>query len=225
MGMEGVKMEARNFLEIAEIARQRGAKINVVGAAAQAILESGWGESWLAKEANNFFGIKKGSGWNGKTVHKETSEYTPDEVHYTTVAEWRKYNHSMESFMDYAALLERPRYAKVIEAVEEGLPVREYIQRIKDAGYATDPHYVDKIMRIIEAHDMELRYKAILERSLGRAINNFNIVDSDGTITIHYKGQHLATFRDDNKQIRFDFVCEFLQGLARDALEEKVRWQ
>jgi flagellum-specific peptidoglycan hydrolase FlgJ len=77
---------------------------------AQAALESGWGESGLARTGNNLFGIKADSRWRGETITLNTREFIRDQW-IVVPAKWRKYANWQASIDDHAAFLKRnPRY-------------------------------------------------------------------------------------------------------------------
>lgn len=104
---------------------------------AQAILESGWGESRLAQEGNNLFGIKKGDGWNGKTISLNDSQ-------------WRAYDSWLGSIQDHSKLLQKPRYAKVIQAKN----YKTACEEVRLAGYCTESDYSQKLIKLIEQYDL-----------------------------------------------------------------------
>ena len=144
------------FVASALKAEAEGAAIDPAGAAAQAILESGWGKSGLAQTGQNFFGIKAGSSWEGPTVNLETSEYTAAGEHYRTDADWRAYDDPSQSFADYGDLISGlDRYQGAEDAVDQGLGTRAYLEQVKAGGYATDPDYVNKVMGVVEGRDLE----------------------------------------------------------------------
>lgn len=112
---------------------------------AQGILESNNGNSYLARKANNHFGIKKHD-WTGPTVKRDDDKKNE---------EFRKYNHPYESFADHAKFLTtRDRYAFLFE-----LNVTDYkgwAHGLKKAGYATDPRYAGHLIKIIEDNELYL---------------------------------------------------------------------
>lgn len=115
----------------------------------QAILESNYGQSSLTKEANNFFGIKAGSSWTGPTVSKRTAEQNASGGVYYVEAKFRAYATPEAGFQGYADFIKgNPRYAKALNYPQD--PVG-YIRAIRDAGYATDVSYVDKVANRISA--------------------------------------------------------------------------
>ncbi|ARU31691.1 flagellar assembly peptidoglycan hydrolase FlgJ [Sulfuriferula sp. AH1] len=116
----------------------------------QAALESGWGRKEIltadGSTSHNLFGIKAGSSWNGKTVDAVTTEYVNGVAH-RRVEKFRAYDSYADSFRDYAHLLRsNPRYQNVIANAHD---VAGFAQGLQQAGYATDPHYADKLTKII----------------------------------------------------------------------------
>jgi len=118
---------------------------------AQAILESGWGTSVLAVNANALFGIKADSRWNGR-VYSKTTQECYDGVHFVTeTALFRAYNSWEHSVSDHSAFLRAStRYAAVIGEKD----YKKACNAIHKAGYATDPGYADKLIRLIETYDL-----------------------------------------------------------------------
>ena len=118
---------------------------------AQAICESGWGQSTIMMKANAIFGIKATSSWKGKVYNANTQECY-DGVSYTNItACFRAYDNLQESISDYFDLitkLERYRKATVAET-----PL-ECITAIKNGGYATSPTYINTIMSIINSNNL-----------------------------------------------------------------------
>lgn len=118
---------------------------------AQAICESGWGQSTIMMKANAIFGIKATSDWKGKVYNANTQECY-DGVSYTNItACFRAYDSLAESISDYFDLitkLERYRKATVAET-----PL-ECITAIKNGGYATSPTYINTIMSIINSNNL-----------------------------------------------------------------------
>jgi len=116
----------------------------------QAALESGWGrrEIKMADGSNsyNLFGIKAGADWKGKVAEVRTTEYH-NGVASKPVEKFRAYDSYADSFRDYAKLLaDNPRYAKVLE---QGESVQGFARALQNSGYATDPKYADKLVRVI----------------------------------------------------------------------------
>lgn len=111
---------------------------------AQGILESSSGNSMLAREANNHFGIKCHSDWRGERVYK-------DDDHRNEC--FRKYPTALASFKDHSRFLrERPRYAFLFDYRINDY--KAWAKGLKKAGYATNPKYADHLIRIIEQHEL-----------------------------------------------------------------------
>ena len=107
---------------------------------AQAIDESGWGQSALAIRDHNLFGIK-GTGPAG-TDMLPTQEYQ-NGAPTQTQAQFRAYASPSQSLQDYVALLQNnPRYAS---ALNTGGNVQAFAAGLQRGGYATDPDYARKI--------------------------------------------------------------------------------
>ena len=125
---------------------------------AQAILESGYGSTSLAIEANNFFGMKASlsgntwkSEWGGDTFKKKTLEWY-GRGFVTVTADFRAYPDMAASIRDHSNYL---RYAKSgyslrYSGVVGNKSYKKTIELIKNGGYATDPEYVSKICNIIK---------------------------------------------------------------------------
>ncbi|MFT5765749.1 MAG: LysM repeat protein [Saprospiraceae bacterium] len=121
---------------------------------AQGILESGDGNSTLARKANNHFGIKCHSTWNGKTYYIEDDDY--DENGKLTKSCFRVYKNADASYIAHSEFLRDPnkryRYGFLFS-----LPVTDYkawARGLKQAGYATSPTYAEKLIRVVEASEL-----------------------------------------------------------------------
>lgn len=111
---------------------------------AQGLLESSAGQSELAVKANNHFGIKCASDWVGRT-------YTHDDE--TKNECFRQYASPADSYEDHSLFLQRKRYESLF-----ALPLADYkgwAHGLKACGYATDPKYADKLIRIIELYNLQ----------------------------------------------------------------------
>ena len=122
--------------------RQYGIPASII--LAQGILESGAGAGTLSKTANNHFGIKCHTGWNGESVRHD------DDASQEC---FRKYNDPAESYRDHAEFLTgRSRYASLFK-LEKG-DYEAWAKGLKAAGYATDPKYPDKLISYIERYNL-----------------------------------------------------------------------
>ena len=112
---------------------------------AQAILESGNGNSDLAKKSNNHFGIKCHANWQGEKVFHDDDEN--DEC-------FRKYKTVLDSYEDHSIFLLKDRYLGLFD-----LPLDDYkgwARGLKKAGYATNPKYDKLLIRVIEENDLDI---------------------------------------------------------------------
>lgn len=111
---------------------------------AQAMLESDNGNSELAKKANNHFGIKCHSGWNGPSVRIDDDEKNEC---------FRKYKNELESYNDHSEFLSgRARYSFLFEL--DRTDYKAWARGLKKAGYATNPKYPELLIRIIEDNNL-----------------------------------------------------------------------
>ncbi|MDR6536842.1 flagellar assembly peptidoglycan hydrolase FlgJ [Variovorax soli] len=117
---------------------------------AQAALESGWGKREIraddGTQSYNLFGIKADRGWKGPVVETTTTEYVDGEPQKVR-AKFRAYGSYEEAFTDYAKFITRnPRYANVLATDDPA----EAAHGLQKAGYATDPQYGQKLVRIMQ---------------------------------------------------------------------------
>lgn len=119
---------------------------------AQACLETGYGKSSLMIKANAIFGIKATKSWKGKVYNSKTKECYDGVTNVTIDACFRAYSSFADSISDYFDLIcKSSRYRK---ALDTNSP-KECIKAIKEGGYATDPKYVDSILKIIKSNKLE----------------------------------------------------------------------
>lgn len=118
---------------------------------AQAILESGWGQSGLTIKGNALFGIKADITWKGKRYSSKTQECY-DKINFKTItAAFRGYNSWLESIQDHTAFIaSNKRYAKVLTAKD----YKTACYAIAQAGYATAPNYAASLISIIEEYKL-----------------------------------------------------------------------
>lgn len=160
-------LETVSKLVIAENEKRGNPLFNSV-IIAQAICETGWGQSTLMMKANAIFGIKAGSNWKGKVYNSKTQECF-DGSHYVSIsAYFRAYNNLSESVADYFDLITKSeRYRKSMVA---NSPL-ECITAIKNGGYATSPTYVKTIMDIINSCNLT-KYDNIEKENVKYIIGN-----------------------------------------------------
>jgi LysM repeat protein len=111
---------------------------------AQGILESRDGNSRLAKEGNNHFGIKCHSDWDGKRIYEDDDQRNEC---------FRQYRNARESFDDHSDFLKKARYAQLFEL--EMTDYKGWARGLKECGYATSPEYAKSLIRIIEENNLQ----------------------------------------------------------------------
>ena len=110
---------------------------------AQGIIESGSGNSALAKYANNHFGIKCTSDWTGKAYYKDDDQNNDC---------FRVYKDAKESFKDHSTFLKRKRYSFLFELDKNDY--KNWALGLKTAGYATNPKYPELLINVIEKYSL-----------------------------------------------------------------------
>lgn len=111
---------------------------------AQGILESGVGQSELAVKANNHFGIKCHNDWDGEKIYHDDDKRNEC---------FRKYKTPEESFIDHSLFLKnRARYSFLFEL--DKTDYKGWAKGLKQAGYATDPNYANRLITLIESNEL-----------------------------------------------------------------------
>ncbi|HOO99153.1 MAG TPA: glucosaminidase domain-containing protein [Bacteroidales bacterium] len=111
---------------------------------AQGMIESDYGRSRLAREANNHFGIKCHDDWNGPVIRHHDDRRNEC---------FRKYRRPEESFYDHSEFLKnRSRYASLFEL--SATDYKGWARGLKKAGYATNPDYANMLIRKIEEYNL-----------------------------------------------------------------------
>ena len=119
---------------------------------AQAIVESGWGQSRIAVEGNNFFCIKCNNGWEGPGLQEWDDD--PEKSCF------RKYDNVVQSFFDHSDfLVENIRYQPLFQL--DKLDYKAWAKGLKDCGYATHPQYDEKLVEVIEGYSLWIYDHAI----------------------------------------------------------------
>lgn len=118
---------------------------------AQAALETGWGKKIThdvsGTNSHNLFNIKADGRWNGEHATVSTLEYR-DGVAVRERANFRAYASFEDSFSDYVDFMKQsPRYQAALDVAADA---EAFTQELSQAGYATDPNYASKIMRIAD---------------------------------------------------------------------------
>ena len=117
---------------------------------AQACCESAFGTSSLGYKYHNYFGLKCGSAWKGKSVNLKTKEeYTVGNL--TTIRDnFRVYDSMEEGVKGYFDFISTKRYANLKEANSP----RQYLEMIKADGYATSSTYVATNMTLVDRYGL-----------------------------------------------------------------------
>lgn len=141
------------------VQHQKKYKIPASITLAQGVLESGAGQSDLARRSNNHFGIKCHSDWRGGRV------YHDDDLRGEC---FRKYKHVKDSYDDHSRFLaERPRYEPLFR-----LNIKDYkgwAKGLQKCGYATDRAYANKLIKVIENYEL---YRYDSAKSIKRPSKN-----------------------------------------------------
>lgn len=155
----------------------KGQKLNILPSVtiAQAILESNWGKSSLAREACNLFGIKASKDWTGQVYKKQTKEQKPTGEVYTITADFRKYGSYLDSIKDHdkffvSAPWRVQNYKKVLEAKN----YKTQALALRECGYATDLNYGHKLIQLIERLGLQ-QY----DKGVGKIVTRDNTVPSE----------------------------------------------
>lgn len=165
---------------------------------AQFILESGYGKSELAQNANNCFGMKKslsgntwsGSSWDGKSIYTKRTQEEENGQMITITADFRKYSNVEDSIADHSAYLLGAKNGSALRynGLKGCTDYKKAVQIIKDGGYATSSTYVSNLCSIIERWNLT-KYDATVSTApadgcpflVRVSINDLNIRKGAGT--------------------------------------------
>lgn len=144
---------------------------------AQAIIESNSGKSILGYKYHNYFGMKCGSRWKGKSVNLKTKEeYTVGTL--TTIKDnFRVYDSMEEGVKGYYDFISTKRYANL----KESRTYEDYAEKLKADGYATSSKYVNTLCTTVVAHNL-IKYDSFFNFNDEVTDNN----DTDNTEYIEY---------------------------------------
>ncbi|MCO6494592.1 MAG: LysM peptidoglycan-binding domain-containing protein [Bacteroidetes bacterium] len=162
---------------------------------AQGLLESGSGNSRLAVEGNNHFGIKCKKNWTGGTIIEDDDEQGEC---------FRAYSSAYESYLDHSLFLKNnPRYNFLFE-----LPILDYkawAEGLRQAGYATNQKYPQLLVNLIERYSLA-KFDTIVfygEQNVNYFTEpvfkaNIHIVDNGVPLTVARPGQTVHSIAEDN---------------------------
>ena len=166
---------------------------------AQAIIESNSGKSILGYKYHNYFGMKCGSRWKGKSVNLKTKEeYTVGTL--TTIKDnFRVYDSIEEGVKGYYDFISTKRYANL----KESKTYVEYAENLKADGYATSSKYVNTLCTTVDTHNLT-KYDSFF---------NFNNEVTDNTEYIEYtvkKGDSLwyIAERFYGRGDKYNIICD-----------------
>ena len=184
---------------------------------AQGILESSSGNSPLAKNANNHFGIKCKTDWKGETYIQDDDEKNEC---------FRKYKTVLESYEDHSKFLkDRQRYAFLFD-----LPRTDYkawAQGLKQAGYATNPNYPQLLIRYVEEHKLHQYDNAIARKTdpeinLTPAPNQNNTYKNPDQAEVNLGGKRAVKFYNNTPYV-IAKLGDDVEKLAKEL--ELFEWQ
>ena len=157
LALDSPQMQFINSIKVGAFESYKKTKILPSITIAQAILESNWGSSNLAKESNNLFGIKADSSWKGEFVTFETKEF-----HDTMIKDkFRKYQNVSDAIMDHSEFLKaNPRYEA--GGVFEAKTYKAQALALQESGYSTaqdedgNKTYASMLERLIRQYNLQL---------------------------------------------------------------------
>ena len=132
-------------------AKQTGIPYQII--IAQAALETGWGKRQITttdgQPSYNYFAIKAGNTWQGKTTEITTTEYVNNKK-VTKKHRFRVYDNHHQAINDYTRLItQNPRY----KVISQAPTAKAAAQALQQANYATDPNYGSKLIQLIDQID------------------------------------------------------------------------
>jgi len=138
---------------------------------AQGLLESGFGKGELAMKTNNHFGIKCHTGWQGDYDFHDDDEKGEC---------FRKYNHPMYSYRDHSIFLKgRSRYGFLFDLRNDDY--QKWAKGLRQAGYATDKRYPQKLIALIERYELFKFDKAVVGAGYGKSSKEMIVANTQNT--------------------------------------------
>ena len=214
-------MTEKQFIQrIAPLATKDYQKTGILASVtiAQACLESGYGSTDLAQDANNLFGMKANlsgntwkSVWDGKSIYTKVTneEYVEGDISKVT-ADFRSYPNIKNSITDHSLYLTQAKNGSKLRY--EGLvgeeDYKKAIEIIKNGGYATDSRYVAKVCSVIEKWDLT-KY----DKKKRTEVNNIIIKQNDNF------GTHNTSIRND----KIKYIVIHYVGATGDA-DDNIRY-
>lgn len=134
---------------------------------AQAILESGWGESKLSAVYHNYFGLKCGTKWTGKSVNLATQEEYQPGVLTNITDNFRVYDNMEEGVKGYFEFIQLARYQNLRGITDP----QKYLETIRADGYATSSTYVANTMKLVTQYNLT-QYDGKADTTMGKTAND-----------------------------------------------------
>lgn len=158
---------------------------------AQAILESGYGTSELAKKANALFGIKK-NGWTGKTYTVKSKEEENGKLVWRTSI-FRKYNSYAESIADHSSYLKTRKadgknltYKKVVGECN----YKKATQALQNAGYSSYSNYANMLCNLIEKYKLtQYDVLTVIPTAVSNKSDRIDVQWLQKRLNVCYKGK------------------------------------
>lgn len=169
----------------------------------QAILESGWGESTLAKYSKNLFGVKVPNSQKGKGkghVYQTNEEINGKNIRIKD--EFRKFDTYEQSIRQYLSLLSGRYYSSF--GVTKAKDYKEQLRLIKKAGYATASNYVDAVLNVITRNNLSALANQYLNSNTTRANNSAtaksnNSKKNSNTLVANTSNKKVSASKTDKK--------------------------
>jgi hypothetical protein len=165
---------------------------------AQALLESQSGQSILATSANNHFGIKCKSTWTGEIYYHKDDDLDSNGVLVESC--FRSYSSAVDSYKDHSDfLVNRGRYKELFN-----LPKTDYVgwaHGLKKCGYATDPSYADRLVRIIQRYNLDLLDQEVVEEELILARRKAAVEENAEILIASLEKKPIAHFASEKKVV------------------------
>lgn len=179
---------------------------------AQGMLESNWGRSDLSTKANNHFGIKCGNNWIGNTMYWQDDEYKDQQLVESC---FRSYEYPEESFYDHSYFItSKSRYQFLFDY--EITDYKSWSRGLLEAGYATDPGYADKLIKIIEKfglYEYDLKYTPV---SKNQVLALKNIVEEKNYTIAYVNGSKIVIAKKGDTPVS---ISKSIGILAEDLLK------
>ncbi len=119
---------------------------------AQALHESNYGSSRLAMKANNHFGIKCKSYWEGQTFYHEDDDF--DKRGRLIESCFRAYESVYDSYIDHSNFLRHTKHYQHLFNIQKD-DYKSWAIGLQKSGYATDPSYAKKLIKIVEKYKLD----------------------------------------------------------------------